>query len=554
MDQTRGFSTTLVCWLFQLGLGACGQASDDASFTCDNPCTVSGPVCDPGGSGQIGTCTQDPSTGCYSLSGLTDCTVAGQTCAAGENACARTCTNEAVDVVLQPGDDIQAAVSSAAEGTSFRLSAGVYRGVGVVPKANQRFFGELASNCTRLATMVGARLVDTWQQQGGVWVAGGQTQEGQVGGECEAGWRCDRPEDLYFDDQPMHHVLAVSEVGPDSWFFDYDADTVYVGQDPTGHKVELGDARVAFAPSAAGVVVKHLVIEKYAIPSQMGAIGDQYPADGWDVEDNVLQLNHGAGANVGNGSVVRGNLLVHNGQKGIGATGTDVLVESNEIAWNNYAHVAWWWEAGGSKFSYTTNLMVRNNCVHHNYGPGLWTDINNVSVTYEGNVVFSNDGEGIFHEIGYASWIHNNMVGLNGSLPRGWLFSSNILLSTSSDGVVENNYVEVAQGYGNAIGIIWQNRPPWAATNNAVRNNEIRFLGTAGQQGAVADFDPAWSAMWGATSFAGNAYHMPDTSQAYFKWQNSDTTFSGFQSYGEDSGGTVDTDLTARTWSCDLVP
>ena len=85
-----------------------------------------------------------------------------------------------------------------------------------------------------------------------------------------------------------------------------------------------------------------------------------------------------------------------------------------EIAFNNYAGYKADWEAGGTKFWATTGLVVRNSCVHHNAGPGLWTDYDNIDTLYEGNIVFSNANDGIKHEISYDAIIRDNIVAGNG--------------------------------------------------------------------------------------------------------------------------------------------
>ena len=57
---------------------------------------------------------------------------------------------------------------------------------------------------------------------------------------------------------------------------------------------------------------------------------------------------------------------------------------------------------------------MRDNHVHHNEGPGLWTDIDNIHTLYEGNLVEHNANVGIFHEISYDAVIRNNIVRDNG--------------------------------------------------------------------------------------------------------------------------------------------
>jgi hypothetical protein len=66
-----------------------GQRCDTSilSCVCDNQCTTAGSICDPAGSGQMGSCTRDASTGCYSITGLAPCPAAGQTCAAANTGC-----------------------------------------------------------------------------------------------------------------------------------------------------------------------------------------------------------------------------------------------------------------------------------------------------------------------------------------------------------------------------------------------------------------------------------------------------------------------------------
>ena len=441
------------------------------------------------------------------------------------------------------------------------LAAGVHRMQSVRPKKGDTFYGDLARDCSRSTTMSGARVLTSWSKQGNVWQHGGQTQQGQVHGECETGWeRCNRPEDLFVDGVPLHHVGTPSEVGAGEWHFDYDADTVYLGDDPAGHVVEIGVTRVAFSPSAENVTIKHLIVEKYAIPPQMGAIGDQYPKSGWQIENNELRLNHGTGINVTTNSKVVGNHVHRNGQKGVGAGGDDVLFEANEIAYNNFAHISSGWEAGGSKFSQTNRLVVRRNCIHHNDGPGLWTDIDNRNTLYEKNVSFANQKEGIFHEISFDAVIRNNLVGDNGK-SFAWLYGAQILVSTSQNVEVHSNVVEVPATYGNGISIIWQNRPPWRGTGNNVHDNDVTFLSdaaiwqnTPAQTGAAADFSPATTEIFQQNSMNNNHYHATNAQARHFAWANGAKTFAELKAAGQEAAGSLDASTVPKTWSCALVP
>ena len=80
-------------------------------------------------------------------------------------------------------------------------------------------------------------LLTAFERVGGIWAASDQTQQGLVlqGRPCLRGFpRCSRPEDLYLDDKPLHHVDRMYDVAPGKWYFDYATHKVYLGDDPAG--------------------------------------------------------------------------------------------------------------------------------------------------------------------------------------------------------------------------------------------------------------------------------------------------------------------------------
>ena len=192
---------------------------------------------------------------------------------------------------------------------------------------------------------------------------------------------------------------------------------------------------------------------------------------------------------------VEGGSFSHNGQMGIAGTGGEgSRIEGVEIAFNNYAGYNSGWQAGGTKFWATTGLVIRNTCVHHNEGKGLWTDFDNIGTIYEGNVVFSNANDGIKHEISYDAVIRDNIVAANGYGYDNWLWGSQILVQNSSNVEVHGNLVEVSGEFGNGISIVHQDRGegaygPWHAVRNAVHDNTIVHLGRHGQNGIATDED-----------------------------------------------------------------
>ncbi len=444
-------------------------------------------------------------------------------------------------VVISPGNDIQQVVNSSPQGTTFVLQPGVYRLQSVQPKNGDSFIGQPG------AILNGARVLTTFARSGNLWVAAGQTQQGQLNGSCDAAHpQCMYPEDLFFDGRPLLHVGSTAAVTSGTWFFDYINHAVYFADDPTGHTVEIGTARSAFWGPASEVTIKGMVIEKYAIPAQFGAIGDQYPGPGWTVSNNEVRWNHGTGITLGSGSQAIENYVHNNGQKGIGGVGANLLAQDNEIAYNNYAGFDIAWEAGGAKFAATTGLVLRGNKSHDNNGPGLWADVDCNNTLIEGNTVTSNyGGPGIQYEISYNAVIRYNAVRYN-YIPNGgwWMWGAQILIQNSSNVEVYGNTVDVLPADGNAIGIVQQNRGsgPYGAhlaTNNYIHNNVIiTRRSPQGATGLVADWGQDVLTN-GNNRFDYNIYHVSDVAQYQWAWGQG-YTWDGFRQLGQELHGTLD--------------
>ncbi len=451
-------------------------------------------------------------------------------------------------ILIRPGENIQAVVNAAPGGSTFRLGKGVHRMQQITPRSFDRFVGEPD------AVLNGSRLLTSFQRQGTVWVAEGQTQRGTLDGECRdnpdgsAYSGCRSPEDLYLDDVPLRQVESLDEVAPGSWYFDYAANRVYMADDPGGRTVEIGVASHAFRSGGRDVQIRGLTIEKYANPSQVGVIhaaGSRTQlASGWIVEDCEIRLNHGTGILIGDRMTVRRNRILRNGQLGLGGGGSDSLVEANEIAYNNYADFAPAWEAGGTKFFLARNLIVRGNFVHRNDGPGLWTDIDNLGVLYEDNVVTDNTHQGIQHEISFDAIIRNNTVERNGTAFDEWLWGAQILVQNSSNVEVYGNQVVVDSQGGDGIVLIQQSRGAgslgaYITRNNRVHDNQITYLGGGGQSGAVADFDQD-AMLRGGNEFNLNLHNVANPRRRHFAWGDS-LNWDGFRNAGQEADGQLGT-------------
>jgi parallel beta-helix repeat protein len=447
---------------------------------------------------------------------------------------------------LYPSDNLQSKVSNAPEGTTFVLKSGLFRQAQIAPRNRQVFLAEAG------VTMNGSKLVTPFRE-GNYYVAYGQSEQNQVlWGSCESGYpRCSYPEELFLDDRRLLHVDSVGAVGPGKWYLDYNADKLYMYDNPSGHKVEVSTTRYAFYSSATGVVIRGVTIEKYASPAQMGAIGNQFPANNWTVEYCDIRLNHGAGIMFTTDWKIRFSKIHDNGQLGLRGIGDRGLVESNELYGNNDAHFAVDWEGGATKFLGTNGLTIRGNTSHHNIGLGLWSDLDNINTIYENNTLYNNRNGGISHEMSYDAVIRNNNAWDNGLPQCPWIWDGQIQVQNSPNVQVYGNTVTTSTAAcPNGINVIDQSRGsgrygPHQSSNVQVHNNVITMKNNAGFNGGGSNY--SGTPLWNTTKFDYNTYHMPETNANRFEWGGSWRNWDSFKSWGQEIHGTADTAIGSAT-------
>jgi len=443
----------------------------------------------------------------------------------------------AQSVEIYPGQNIQQVVNSYPAGTTFYLKAGVHRLQTITPRSGDRYIGEPGT------VLSGARQLTSFSRSGAYWVATGQTQQGPLDYfECKPGYpRCGYPENLYFDGVPLRHVDSIGGVGPGAFFFDYATDRIYFWDDPTGRNVEASVNGQAFTGFATDVLISGLIVEKFATPIGQAAV---QVGTRWTLQYSEVKLNHYAGVGTGQESKVLYNTIHHNGGFGLIGAGNYATIDSNEIAYNNFAGMNPYWGAGGTKFVLTFGLTIRNNNSHHNGGPGLWTDIGNIYTLYENNTVEDNERGGIFHELSYNATIRNNTARRNGT-------SKPFPYYTTGAGIeiVDSPNVEVA---GNVLEDNWQGitaldvHRGWGTygeygiRNLNVHDNQVtsRLTDAGSGRTGIVDFD-GWTAYnVGNNHFTGNRYTLLNPSGQYFMW-GGERTLADWQASGNDVGFTA---------------
>ena len=445
-------------------------------------------------------------------------------------------------IILNPRDNIRAIVNAAPTGATFYFEPGVYRGVSITPKRDQTFIGAEG------AVLNGSEVLTNWQQSSGLYVIGGQTQQGYrhatkegLSGYPRAGY----PETAFIDNQPLKSVDSLSKVVPGTFYLDYNADKIYIADNPTGHVVEAGKVVRAFFGTADNVTIQNLVVTKYNSPVQSGAIA--LTGNGIVIKDNETSLNYGAGLTVeGNNTKIIGNYTHDNGQIGMDNGGNNILIQGNEIAHNSYwSGIDPLWAGGGFKVGHSNGLVVDDNYSHDNYGYGMWTDINNINTTYKHNLNKNNVMGGISHEISYAASIHDNILIGNGfGDPRGggWPWGAEIQIQNSQNVDVYNNKIDNTNGgYGDIV-LIEQNRGtgtygPWVTIGNHIYDNIIVDRGLRGISGGVSG-DSGTKIFNGTNTWNKNQFYLRDTA-GKFTWNNHDYDLIGFESATSGSGNTI---------------
>lgn len=459
-------------------------------------------------------------------------------------------------VTIHPGNNIQSLVNANPEGTNFILKKGTHRLQQIQPKNGNGFFGEPG------AILSGAKVLTTFLKEGKYWVAHGQFQKGPEKGFCDETLQniptggCRFPEDVFIDDKPLLQVRKFPDLQSGRWIFDYDANKIYLFDDPTGRTVETSVTRYAFVGNAKNVLIRNLTIEKYANPAQEGAIHAKQGevgslGEGWTIQNNIIRFNHGYGIRIGTRMKVIQNNIHHNGQLGLGGTGNDILIEHNEIAHNNTQGFNWIIEGGGAKIVGAQNVVFRGNYAHHNVGPGLWADSNNINVTYEGNRTLRNDGPGIFHERSYKAIIRNNWCGANGFAFPIWMVGGGIVVSSSTDVEIYGNTVWYN---ADGIGIVHASENngkfgPYEVANIYVHDNNITM--GDGQTGLALKNEDISFFTNRNIRFEKNNYVLVGEKEKFFRWMNNLRTESEWKNFGQDLEGTV---RRIRNWKPDWIP
>jgi parallel beta helix pectate lyase-like protein len=305
--------------------------------------------------------------------------------------------------------------------------------------------------------------------------------------------------------------------------------------------VLAGSGVSAQAVRGIGTYHKGVTLRGFTIQGFTGTTGVVSLGRSWLVEANSIVDNKGIGLRIQTGAMVRGNSILRNGQFGLsGVDVTNVLIQGNEIAYNNTAGLPIA-NAGGTKLVRATGATFTGNRVHDNKGNGLHCDTDCAHVTFSANDVRANAGVGIFYEKGWYGLIASNVVEGNDSSMAGksLYYGSQIHLNDSQSVEIRDNVVTASILNTNGIGMYDRDRGSgpygvYRIANDYVHDNVIRMR-TGGETGLVGSTHNPQSA---GNRFVHNTYLVNYPTTGHFSWVRSSLVWSGWRTAGQDTTGT----------------
>ena len=386
------------------------------------------------------------------------------------------------------------------------------------------------------AEIVGSDVWTDWARMETGWRSADAVPSFQASDSC-IDPRCAWPEQVFVDGQPMTQVAA--DPGPGSFAIDA-ARHVLLADDPTDRLVEVTTRTRWMEIEAPDVTISGLEMRHAATPPQSGALQVWPGGDRARYQDVTLHDAHGAlisfqgvtdAALTGSDLRRGGQLAVH-----AGGTGTHGLrIIGNHLADSNTEGFDPGWEAGGLKAALAEGLVLQDNVVESNDGPGLWCDIDCRDITIQGNRVTGNSRAGIHFEISDGADITDNVVVDNGWGFATWGWGAGILVSSSTGARVTGNTVA-----WNADGISVVSQVRGRASGDTVRDvtvegNTVIDDGTGGVLlGWLQDWSGAMYDAGAANHGRDNAFSSAGMVDCSFEW---DGCHGSVEAFAETPGG-----------------
>jgi parallel beta-helix repeat protein len=367
---------------------------------------------------------------------------------------------------------IESAVARVVTGDAIVMRGGTYRtgnltfnqGVTIQPYQGEK------------PVLNGTVEVADWQQdEDGIWVT---SWDRLFPGQPEPWWREDynikftplhrfNNDVVFVDGNFLQSVGSKDELDEGTFFVDYDAKKIFIGQNPADKLVEISAFRKAIFRTSGeangkendgiGPVIRGLTVTQY--PDTMVHIDGFYPqghsteeAHGNDVVGTVFEnctfsksLRVGVFA-IGDSMVMRNCKIIDTNTEGLYVVASDdVLLEGNIFANNNIERWTGFYPAAVKIFNQSHRVVCRGNLItNHPHSNGLWYDVGNIDGVFVNNRI---EGVGSPKEFFRDDQVWPSSNGFFFEISKGVTVAGNefvnnnqgMLILNSSDAKIYNN-------------------------------------------------------------------------------------------------------------------
>jgi parallel beta-helix repeat protein len=405
------------------------------------------------------------------------------------------------------------------------------------------------------AEVRGSDVWTSWTLSGGKFT-GMMVPTFTTSGACAPGQsRCRQPEQVFIDGRALKQVANGS--APAAGEFAIAADrSVVLGDDPTGHMVEVTTRHRWIVTHADAVTVRGLTF-KHAASGPDGAISNDGYAQ-WTLEQSHLSDSHGPIVTVdhGSGTVVQDNLLERAGQVGVKVSASNgATVARNQVSDSNTEAFDPEDTAGGiCVVAASTQVDVRGNVVTKSAGRGIVVTGGN-NVTIEGNRVDHTGFTGLRSNNSDHCTFRGNVVWeTTWSSDTVWGWGAGLLLWASSNIEVSENLVAWTP---DGISVISQgpmNDPRWLCTQLSIHDNLVFSTGDS-KETTLWKMSLGWLQDWQGPLFAPESQNhgvnnrffsdTPEDPQVWrFSWAANPNGFGFISDFQKTPGGVGSTYLS----------
>ena len=283
----------------------------------------------------------------------------------------------------------------------------------------------------------GTQVTTGWVTSGSVWRLDNSPSSGlcktncTIAGSIATGSMAGSPQMIFYDNVQLAEVGSQGAVTAGTFYYDSTNNVLYMGNNPTGHTVEVAvqGKLMQLNGTTSGSKILGIGVRRYGSIENRGVSPYYFSMVGTDsAASNILFENDAFFQSASLGlfvssttSTVRMSLFYQNGSNGVDAFHADnSIFEQNRVTTNNAEH--FFTGAGtspavagnaGSKMS-VNNVIVRDNIFEDNDGAGWWCDLACNNATVVRNIFRRND-EGVFFEVSTTALIASNLFYKNAS-------------------------------------------------------------------------------------------------------------------------------------------